>query len=100
MGIIMVYDITDRQSFNAVDEWIKSIYEHTDDIVLILVGNKTDMADSRKISYDEGLQLAQKYKMGFLETSAKDNSNVKEAFMRIGSEIKANDKILSKNNEN
>lgn len=80
-GIIIVYDITDQNSFNSVNKWIiKQINDNVkNDIVKILVGNKKDKAD-RVISKEEGENLAKNLGMNFFETSAKQNYNINELF--------------------
>lgn len=56
----------------------------------ILVGNKCDMEESRKVSYEEGLELAKHYELPFLETSAKNSVNVEQSFITMSQEIKKN----------
>ena len=80
-GIIIVYDITDQKSFESINKWIiKQINNNVkNDIVKVLVGNKTDKED-RVISKEEGENLAKNLGMKFFETSAKQNNNIKELF--------------------
>ncbi len=86
----MTYDITDRESFSAIENWMNEVEKHaSDNISRILVGNKSDMEDSRQVSYDEGKELAEHYNVRFLETSAKDCKNVEEAFTIMTREIKS-----------
>merc|ERR1711957_285606 len=90
-GIIVTYDITDRDSFSAVHTWMSEIEKYTqDNITRILVGNKTDLEDKRVISFDEGLEMANHYGVRFLETSAKECKNVETAFTTMTREIKNN----------
>lgn len=56
----------------------------------ILVGNKCDLEESRKVSYEEGMELAKHYEIPFLETSAKNSVNVESSFMTMSKEIKTN----------
>lgn len=56
----------------------------------ILVGNKCDMEESRKVSYEEGSELAKHYEIPFLETSAKNSINVETSFVTMSNEIKRN----------
>lgn len=77
----MTYDITDRESFSAVESWMGEVEKHaSDNISRILVGNKSDMENQRQVSFEEGKELAEHYNVRFLETSAKDCKNVDEAF--------------------
>ena len=90
-GIIVVYDITDRDSFNAVHTWMSEIEKYTqDNITRILVGNKTDLENRRAVSFEEGQEMANHYGVRFLETSAKECKNVETAFTTMTREIKNN----------
>ncbi|CAK73283.1 unnamed protein product (macronuclear) [Paramecium tetraurelia] len=87
-GIIFVYSIVDRNSFNNVETWIKSITENTtDEVCSILVGNKMDSQD-RRVQSSEGQALATKYKMPFIETSALENKNIQNIFDILGLNLK------------
>ena len=84
----MVYDVTDRESFNCVDNWLAEVEKRaSNDVIKILIGNKADLAGERKISYEEGLEFAKKWGMKFLETSAKSGTNVLESFQQLTGEI-------------
>jgi small GTP-binding protein len=86
----VTYDITDRESFSAIENWMNEVEKHaSDNISRILVGNKSDMTDARQVSTDEGKELAEHYNVRFLETSAKDCKNVEEAFIMMTREIKS-----------
>lgn len=90
MGILLVYDVTDRNSFSNVKNWIRQIEQHaSENVDLILVGNKCDADedDSRKVSKEEGIELAAEYNIPFIETSAKSNINVDECFETIAVNI-------------
>lgn len=98
-GIIVVYDITDKESFKAIDTWMSEIEKHASDSVnKILVGNKCDETEKRGVSYEEGKvrailsnlqELADHYNIKFLETSAKMAQNIEEAFTVMTREIKS-----------
>ncbi|CAI5464659.1 unnamed protein product [Closterium sp. Yama58-4] len=88
-GILLVYDITDKSSFDNVRGWINSIEEHsTRGVRVVVVGNKADMESRRVISKEQGQQLAHEFNVNFLETSAKADINVEEAFQCIAKEGK------------
>ena len=88
-GIIVTYDITDRESFSAIQNWMAEVEKHaSDNISRILVGNKCDLEDKRAVSTEEGQELADHYCVRFLETSAKDSKNVEQAFTLMTREIK------------
>lgn len=89
-GIIVVYDITDKESFKNIDTWMNEVEKHaSDNVSRILVGNKCDMDESRQVSTDEGKELADQYNIRFMETSAKESANVEEAFTLMTKEIKS-----------
>nr|XP_020732711.1 ras-related protein Rab-3C [Odocoileus virginianus texanus] len=84
MGFILMYDITNEESFNAVQDWSTQIKTYSwDNAQVILVGNKCDMEDERVISTERGQHLGEQLGFEFFETSAKDNINVKQTFERL-----------------
>lgn len=89
-GIIVVYDITDKESFKNIDTWMTEVEKHaSDNVSRILVGNKWDLDESRQVSTDEGKELADQHNIRFMETSAKESSHVEEAFTLMTKEIKS-----------
>lgn len=87
-GFIIIYDITKRESFNNVNNWIEQIYEMAPNYAKsILFGNKNDLNDIREVKIDEGKNLAKKFNIKFYETSAKEGTNTKEGFESIVKEI-------------
>jgi len=88
-GIIIVYDVTDRESFNNVKHWITEIDKYAaEGVNKLLVGNKSDLQSKKVVSYDEAKDLADSLGVQFLETSAKNAHNVEEAFNMMSGEIK------------
>ncbi|XP_006652322.1 GTP-binding protein YPTM1 [Oryza brachyantha] len=88
-GIIIVYDITDMESFNNVKEWMSEIDKYANDSVCkLLVGNKCDLAESRVVETAVAQAYADEMGIPFLETSAKDSINVEEAFLAMCAAIK------------
>ncbi|KAG6964444.1 hypothetical protein JG688_00007691, partial [Phytophthora aleatoria] len=87
VGAMIVYDITNRSSFEHVTGWLAQVHEHShESLVLILVGNKCDLAhlpESREVSTLEAARFAVKHSMEFLETSALDATNVVDAFKKL-----------------
>lgn len=89
-GIIIVYDVTDEESFNSVKMWLQEIDRYaTSSVLKLLVGNKSDLKDKRKVEYDIAKEFAELNKMPFLETSALDSTNVEEAFLTMAKQIKS-----------
>ena len=86
-GIMMVYDITDLESFRYLDSWLKEIEKNASkNVYKILVGNKSDLKN-RKITFEKGKEFANLHGMKFFETSAKENRNVEEAFKEMTKDI-------------
>ena len=95
-GVILIYDIGEKDSFEAVDNWIKSIREiGKDKLPIILVGNKCDLSDDkRQVSLKEGQDKANEFNIPFYETSCKEGINIKEVFEKLI------DDIIEKGNKN
>ncbi|KAI8545488.1 hypothetical protein RHMOL_Rhmol07G0043700 [Rhododendron molle] len=88
-GIIVVYDVTDQESFNNVKQWLNEIDRYaSDNVNKLLVGNKCDLTSKKVVSYETGKALADEMGIPFLETSAKDATNVEQAFMAMAAAIK------------
>jgi Ras-related protein Rab-6A len=74
----------DRASFQAVPRWAEAVrHERDDDVIIVIVGNKSELSEGRQISSEEGERLAQELNSMFIETSAKTGYNVKALFTRI-----------------
>ena len=98
-GIIFVYDITNRKSFQNVKEWIKDSEAHDSVFEKLLVGNKIDLEEKRAVKTDELKEYGIKKNMNTIETSAKDRINIDEAFKQIVDLILSNkteEEILTK----
>eukprot|EP01016_Furgasonia_blochmanni_P005811 TRINITY_DN12295_c0_g2_i2.p1 TRINITY_DN12295_c0_g2~~TRINITY_DN12295_c0_g2_i2.p1 ORF type:complete len:220 (-),score=35.12 TRINITY_DN12295_c0_g2_i2:124-783(-) len=80
-GIMLAYDVTNRESFDSLTGWLQDIEKLARaDVDLLFVGNKSDLLDLRQVSCEEGLSIAKKYGTDMIETSAKSSSNIKLAF--------------------
>ena len=87
-GIILMYDITDRESFDTISKWWEDILNNKEkDFPIILVGNKIDLEDNREVKREEGENLAKKLNTKFFEISNKDGTNVKESSRELISMI-------------
>ncbi|KAJ2782939.1 GTPase Ryh1 [Coemansia interrupta] len=81
---LVIYDITNRESFSQTSKWIDDVRaERGNDVIIVLVGNKTDLSDSRQVSTEEGEKKARDLNVMFMETSAKAGHNVKALFKKI-----------------
>jgi len=106
-GIILMYDITNRDSFDTISTWLNDIKDHKGlDFPVILVGNKCDLETERKVSKEEGESLANHLNFKFFETSNKDGTNVEESsrelinivLSKMPNDIKPNKPIKKKKN--
>ncbi len=87
-GILLVYDVTKRDTFEGIKNWVKQIKDQVSSKVsVILVGNKIDMEDKREVKTEEGEQLGKEFNYQFFESTAKDGKNVNEAFEALIKEI-------------
>lgn len=88
-GIIVVYDVTDKESFNNVKYWLQEILKYaSDNVSRLLVGTKADLSSKKVVSYDEGKETADSLGISFMETSAKNAHNVEQAFQAMVTDIK------------
>ncbi|XP_033894377.1 ras-related protein Rab-37-like isoform X2 [Acipenser ruthenus] len=88
-ALLLLYDITSRSSFDNIRAWLTEIHEYAQqDVVIMLLGNKSDMSSERVIKREEGEKLAREYGVPFMETSAKTGVNVELAFLAVAKELK------------
>lgn len=92
-GILLVYDVTERQTFLSIRNWVQQIQMHADvNVNKILIGNKADLKENRVVSTEEGEALAREFNIKFFETSARADLNVDAAFEKIAYDVK--DRLL------
>lgn len=97
MGILLVYDVTDEQSYLNIRNWMRNIEQHAaDNVGKLLIGNKADMENLKVVEKSRGQALADEYGIQFYETSAKTNENVQDAFVSIAKDIKQ--RLMSSDN--
>jgi len=85
---IVVFDITNSSSFQQTSKWIDDVRtERGTDVIIVLVGNKTDLSDKRQVSTEEGERKARELNVLFVETSAKAGYNIKQLFRRVASAL-------------
>ncbi|KAB2002300.1 hypothetical protein ES319_D11G057700v1 [Gossypium barbadense] len=88
VGAMLVYDISKRQTFDHIPRWLEELRGHADkNIVIILIGNKSDLENQRAVSTVDAKEFAQKEGLFFLETSALEATNVEAAFLTVLNEI-------------
>ncbi|XP_004510833.1 ras-related protein RABB1c-like [Cicer arietinum] len=100
---LLVYDVTRRETFDHLDNWLKQILEDGNEkMVVMLIGNKCDLIDNRVVTTEEGEQFARANGLIFMETSAKTAKNVEEIFVKSASTIcnKIKDGVFDVKNDN
>ena len=101
-GILLIFDVTDKDSFKNLSNWLIEIEKNASKNVLkVLIGNKTDLEEKRVITYNQGKEFADSYGLKYIETSAKKNLNVNEAFETLGRELMqaSDDKKIGKSKD-
>ncbi|VDM34342.1 unnamed protein product [Hydatigera taeniaeformis] len=84
MGIMLVYSVTCRKSFENISKWMSNITNlASEEVEKIIVANKSDKVDQRQVSEEEGLAVAEKYEVKHFETSAMNGTNVEAAFLEL-----------------
>ncbi|KAF8558460.1 ras-domain-containing protein [Imleria badia] len=88
-GIIVVYDVTDNDTFTNVKQWLQEIDRYASEGVnKLLVGNKSDLTSKKVVEYSVAKEFADQLTIPFLETSAKNSTNVEQAFLTMAKQIK------------
>uniref|UniRef100_A0A6B2LIM3 Uncharacterized protein n=1 Tax=Arcella intermedia TaxID=1963864 RepID=A0A6B2LIM3_9EUKA len=82
-GALLVYDVTRRDSFNHLVSWLEEAKKANQNLVTMLIGNKSDATEKREVEQGEGLKFAQENELHFMETSAKTAQNVESAFVKL-----------------
>ncbi|KAE8669803.1 Ras-related protein RABA1i [Hibiscus syriacus] len=84
LGALLVYDVTRNFTYESIERWLKELREHTDDnIVIMLVGNKSDLRHLRAVRTEDGKAFAENENIYFMETSALESHNVENAFAEV-----------------
>ncbi len=87
-GVIVVYDVCRKNTFENIDKWINDFKSKADeDAVILLIGNKNDLIEQREVNTQEAISKSERIKLAFMETSAKKNENVHKAFFTLCNEI-------------
>lgn len=95
-GIVLVYDVTNRDSFQHVEDWLNEVttYVGEDDCVMLLVGNKIDL-EARAVSTAEGQAFAREKAMVFIETSAKTTIGIRQTFEELVQKVLENPRLAN-----
>ncbi|KAL6562047.1 Ras-related protein ric2 [Orobanche gracilis] len=94
VGALLVYDVTRHSTFENIERWLRELRNHTDpNIVVMLIGNKSDLRHLVAVSTDDGTSFAERESLYFMETSALDATNVDNAFTEVLTQIS---RIVSK----
>ncbi|XP_010167810.1 ras-related protein Rab-6A isoform X3 [Antrostomus carolinensis] len=97
---VIVFDITNLNSFQQTSKWIDDVRtERGSDVIIMLVGNKTDLADKRQVSIEEGERKARELSTMYIETTAKAGYNVKQLFRRVAAALPGMDSTPEKSKE-
>ena len=96
-GVILIYDIGNKATFESLEEWIKNIKESgKENLPIILVGNKCDLPpEKRQVELIEGKDKAEEFNIPFFETSCKEGINIKEVFEKIVEDITGKNNLSS-----
>lgn len=88
-GVVIVYDITEKKTFEDLEQWIESIKENIDidTLPIVLVGNKLDLESQRQVSKEQAEQFAKNEKFKYFETSSKNNIGIEETFQYLAEEM-------------
>ena len=88
VGVVLVFDITERKTFDDINMWLNDVHALCDPTAtVILIGNKADLGDNRTVTLAEAEQFAQQHQLTYLETSALNGTNVREAFVNVATTI-------------
>lgn len=82
-GGLVVFDITNRSSFENLDDWVSSFKSNQSEAPMVLIGNKIDLVDQKKVSEEEAKAYAEANNMKYLSTSAKTGEKVEDAFKSL-----------------
>ncbi|KAK7406346.1 hypothetical protein VNO78_07969 [Psophocarpus tetragonolobus] len=97
---VIVYDVASRQTFLNTAKWIEEVRtERGSDVIIVLVGNKTDLVEKRQVSIEEGEAKARELNVMFIETSAKAGFNIKALFRKIAAALPGMETLSSAKQE-
>lgn len=82
-AVILIFDLTNRKSFESVSKWVSDIRKYENDLIGIIFGNKEDLIDERKIPSEEALRIAETLDLEYVETSALTGKNIEQSFYKV-----------------
>ncbi|KAG8201190.1 hypothetical protein JTE90_028845 [Oedothorax gibbosus] len=89
MGILVMYDVANMDSFNHLEYWFRNVSENaSQDVVKVLVGNKCDATNLRVVDFEKGQKVAENLDIPFFECSCKNNENIHESFLELARKIR------------
>ena len=98
-GVLITYDVTNKESFDKIYYWVKTVKKNINDknnTKIVLIGNKIDLKEEREISEDDGKRIAKDYNINYYETSAKENIGINELMKDLIKDI-LNSRLKIKN---
>jgi len=99
-GVVIIFDLTDKESFRNIKIWLHEVDKYSSDNVnKILIGNKSDLIDRRRVTFEEAHELAESMGIDYIETSARDNINIDEIFLNIAKNIINTNKLINNKNK-
>ncbi|XP_065009247.1 ras-related protein RABH1e isoform X2 [Musa acuminata AAA Group] len=97
---VIAYDVSNRQSFLNTSKWIEEVRtERGGDVIIVLVGNKTDLVEKRQVSTEDGETKSREFGVMFIETSAKAGFNIKPLFRKIAASLPGMETLASTKQE-
>ena len=87
LGAMVIFDISNKESFDNLEFWISKLKELSGDVPFVILGNKVDKSEAREVSEEEGKKFAANYGVEYIETSAKNDMNVNKAFELLAIKI-------------
>ena len=103
-GIALVFDLTQKKTFDGIANWLEVIKDNFNNVSIVLLGNKCDCKEKREVTEEDTKKMIERFKLPYFETSAKENINITEAIQKLANDVykKANksiDGIILKKNK-
>ena len=94
-GIALVFDLTQKKTFDGIANWLEVIKDNFNNVSIVLLGNKCDCKEKREVTEEDTKKMIERFKLPYFETSAKENINITEAIQKLANDVykKANKSI-------